>query len=82
MLTSTKHILINGKKQLVTEDYKLIQKKDRAGSDGKNIKCPHCENVQRIYHLAWRTVTCHSCNADISKFDWMIDQLDTWRTPR
>ena len=38
MITSTKHILINGKEQLITEDYKLIEKKDRAGSNGKNIK--------------------------------------------
>ncbi len=82
MITSTKHILINGGKHLVTEDYKLIRKKDRAGSNGKNIKCPHCENVQRTYHLSWSSNSPHACKAAVSKYDWMIDQLDTWRTPR
>ena len=82
MITSTKHILINGKEQLITEDYKLIEKTDRAGSNGKNIKCPVCEKTSRIYNLAWSTLNCLHCNQPIDKYDWMIDQLDTWRTPR
>tara|TARA_Y100001951_G_C11139053_1_gene182552 strand:- start:159 stop:407 length:249 start_codon:yes stop_codon:yes gene_type:complete len=82
MITSTKHILINGKEQLITEDYKLIQKKDRAGSNGKNIKCPVCEKTTRIGHLAFSTFDCPHCNQRIDKYDWMIDQLDTWRTPK
>lgn len=82
MITATKHMRVKGTDLVVLEDYQLIQKKDRAGSNGKNIKCPHCQNVQRAYHLRWSSNSCHSCNADVSKYDWMIDQLDTWRTPR
>ena len=52
--THTKHISIRGREQAVTENYALIEKKDRAGSDGKNIKCPWCESVQRIYNLRWK----------------------------
>ena len=58
------------------------EKKDRAGSDGKNIKCPHCEKVERIYNLRWQIKTCKFCLVESTKYEWLIDQLDTWRTPR
>jgi len=83
MITGTKHISIRDGEQTVMEDYALIQKKDRAGSDGKNIKCPECEYTTRIYGLAWSTYPCPHCKATPPKYNgWLIDQLDTWRTPR
>ena len=83
MITGMKHISIQGDKQTMTEDYALIKKKDRAGLDGKNIMCPHCEHTARIYNLAWSSLTCLSCKADVPKYNgWLIDQLDTWRTPK
>tara|TARA_Y100001973_G_C5200930_1_gene337581 strand:+ start:209 stop:463 length:255 start_codon:yes stop_codon:yes gene_type:complete len=81
-LQGSKKITIRGDKQTVTEDYALIEKKDRAGSDGKNIKCPNCQHITRIFNLAWKTRECPSCHIRTSKYEWMIDQLDTWRTPR
>ena len=81
--THSKHISIRDGEQTLVDDYALIQKKDRAGSDGKNIKCPECGHVQRVYHLAWSALSCTSCKQMIPKYNgWMIDQLDTWRTPR
>ncbi len=83
MITAMKHISIRGGEQTMTEDYALIKKKDRAGFDGKNIMCPHCERTSRIYNLAWSSLTCPSCKADVPKYNgWLIDQLDTWQTPR
>ena len=83
MITGTKHISIRDGEQTVMEDYALIQKKDRAGSDGKNIKCPECEHTTRIYGLAWSALRCPHCKATPPKYNgWLIDQLDTWRTPR
>ena len=82
-ITGFKHISIRGDNQTMTEDYALIKKKDRAGSDGKNIMCPHCEHTTRIYNLAWSSLTCSNCKADVPKYNgWLIDQLDTWQTPR
>ena len=60
----------------------LIEKRDRAGHNGKNIKCPHCEKVDRINNLRWKTKTCKFCLVESTKYEWLIDQLDTWRTPR
>ena len=77
-----KKIIVNGSQQTIVDDYALIQKKDRAGSDGKNIKCPHCGSTERIFNLRWKIRQCKSCNTEVEKYAWMIDQLDTWRTPR
>ena len=52
MITSTKHMRVKGTDIVVLEDYKLIEKRDRAGSNGKNIKCPICEKTSRIYMIA------------------------------
>ena len=82
-LQQHKHISVRGKKQTVIDDYALIQKKDRTGSDGKNILCPQCGHIERIYHLAWSDLQCISCKQVIPKYNgWLIDQLDTWQTPR
>tara|TARA_Y100001972_G_C7378568_1_gene198592 strand:+ start:168 stop:416 length:249 start_codon:yes stop_codon:yes gene_type:complete len=82
MITGMKHISVKGGKQFLLEDFELIQNKDRTGSNGKNIKCPHCEKVERIYNLKWKTKTCKFCLVKVTKKEWLIDQLDTWRTPR
>ena len=81
-IQASKKIIVNGKKQTVTEDYQLMTKRSRAGKNGKNIKCPHCEFVYRIHHLSWTSLTCMSCKQNIDKYEWLIDQTDTWRTPK
>ena len=80
--THSKHISVRGKDQTIVEDWALIQKKDRTGRDGKNIKCPQCGGIQRVYHLSFSKIVCRKCRQDINKYEWMIDQLDTWQTPR
>ena len=82
MITGSKHISVKGGKQFLLENFELIQNKDRTGSNGKNIKCPHCEKVERIYNLRWQIKTCKFCLVESTKYEWLIDQLDTWRTPR
>ena len=82
MITGTKHISLKNGKQILLEDYALIEKRDRAGSDGKNIKCHKCEKFESIYNLRWQIKTCKFCLVESTKYEWLIDQLDTWRTPR
>ena len=81
-IQASKKIIVKGGKQKVTEDYALMTKRSRAGKNGKNLKCPQCEHVHRIYHLSWTSLTCTSCKQDIDKYEWLIDQTDTWRTPK
>ena len=81
--THSKHISVRDGKETLIDDYAQIQKKARAGGNGKNIKCPECGHVQRTYHLAWAKASCHGCAQMIPKYNgWLIDQLDTWMTPR
>jgi len=81
--THSKHISVRDGEQTLIDDYAQIQKKDRAGGNGKNIKCPECGHVQRTYHLSWSKCSCHGCKQSIPKYNgWLIDQLDTWMTPR
>ena len=82
MIQATKKIIINGGKQSTVEDYQLICKRSRAGKNGKNIKCPHCESITRIYRLSFSSLTCPSCKQSTDKYEWLIDQTDTWRTPK
>ena len=66
MITGTKHISIRDGEQTVMEDYALIQKKDRAGTDGKNIKCPILILTSDIPLQA-------------SKINFLIDHSGWWR---
>ena len=81
-ITASKKIIVNGNKQTVTQDYALIHKRSRAGKNGKNIMCPVCGHIHRIHHLSWSSLTCTHCGSDVDKYEWMIDQTDTWRTPK
>jgi hypothetical protein len=81
-IQASKKIIVNGNKQTVTEDYQLMSKRSRAGKNGKNIMCPVCGHIHRIHHLSWTSLTCTSCKTDVDKYEWLIDQTDTWRTPK
>ena len=80
--TSHKHISVSGKKQIITEHYELVTKYTRAGNNGKNIMCPVCNHVERVYHFSWVAGQCSNCKTMVNKYDYLVDQLDTWRTPR
>ena len=82
MITSSKYLICKGDDIMMTQHYELMSKRSRAGKNGKNIKCPHCHSVHKIYHLSWSSLTCNHCQNDVDKYDWLIDQLDTWRTPK
>ena len=74
--THSKHISIRDGKQTLVDDYALIEKKDRTGRAGKNIKCPECGHVQKTYHLAWSKCSCSGCSQYFPKYNgWLIDQL-------
>ena len=78
-ITSNKKIDVNGN---ITEHRELVNRYTRAGQNGKNVKCPICDKVHRVYHFSWSGLTCNYCHSDVDKNDWLVDQLDTWRTPR
>ena len=81
-ITHHKKIIVSGKKQTVVQNYGPVTGRTRAGKNGKNIMCPVCGHIHRIHHLSWSSLTCTSCKSDVDKYEWLIDQTDTWRTPK
>ena len=80
--TSHQHISVRGDNQTNTEDYKPVTRYTRAGNNGKDIMCPVCGHVCRVYHFAWSASQCSNCKTMVDKYDYLVDQLDTRRTPR
>ncbi len=82
MITSHKHIITNGDTITTTDHYEQVHGRTRAGKNGKQVMCPVCQCKHRVYHFSWSSMTCTSCKTDVKKEEWLVDQLDTWRTPR
>ena len=72
MIQATKKIIINGGKQTTVEDYQLICKRSRAGKNGKQIVCPECESIRRVYHFNFSGLTCPECKQSVDKYRWKV----------
>ncbi len=66
----------------IKEHFEKCTSRTRAGKNGKQVMCPVCQCKNRVYHFSWSSMTCTSCKSDVEKEKWLVDQLDTWRTPR
>ena len=53
----------------------------RGGKNGKQLVCPECDNIIRIYHFNFSGLTCPKCKQSVAKYDWKVrtiqDQLGT-----
>jgi hypothetical protein len=56
-----------------------VNRYTRAGKNGKDIQCPYCNHVKRVYHFSWGASTCgpsnHSlggCGVMVEKNDWLV----------
>ena len=51
----------------------------RGGKNGKQLVCPECDNIIRIYHFSFSGLTCPQCKQSVAKYDWKVrtiqDQL-------
>ena len=51
----------------------------RGGKNGKQLVCPECDNIIRIYHFSFSGLTCPQCKQSVDKYDWKVrtiqDQL-------
>ena len=44
----------------------------RAGKNGKQIVCPECDNIRRVYHFNFTGLTCPQCKQSVAKYDWEV----------
>ena len=52
-----------------------VNKNTRAGAEGKDIFCPHCHTLSRVYHFSWSAFTCNHCSTDVNKEDWLVTDV-------
>ena len=51
---------------------KTVNRYTRAGKNGKEIICPHCNKISRVYHFSWSAVGCLNCKEMVNKNEWRI----------
>ena len=49
-----------------------ITKYTRAGKYGKQIVCPECDNIRRVYHFNFSGLTCPECKQSVDKYSWKV----------
>ena len=53
--------------------YKPVTRYTRAGKNGKQLQCPKCKSVRRVYHFNFSGLTCPDCKESIDKSDWLVE---------
>ena len=44
----------------------------RGGKNGKQLVCPECDNIIRIYHFNFSGLVCPQCKQSVAKYDWKV----------
>ena len=67
------------KREAIAADFKTqsinnsyVTKYTRGGKYGKQLVCPECSNIIRIYHFSFSGLTCPECKESIDKYDWEV----------
>ena len=64
-----------------TNKNSYVTKYTRGGKYGKQIVCPECDNIRRVYHFNFSGLTCPKCKQSVDKYSWKVrtiqDQLAT-----
>ena len=47
---------------------------------GALIKCPKCQHIDTVFHLAWSGLMCRNCKEMIDKYDWLIEKGKYFKT--
>ena len=49
-----------------------VTKYTRGGKYGKQLVCPECDNIIRIYHFSFTGLTCPKCKQSVDKYRWKV----------
>ena len=44
----------------------------RGGKYGKQLVCPECDNIIRVYHFSFSGLTCPKCKQSVDKYRWKV----------
>tara|TARA_R100000789_G_C2972995_1_gene141273 strand:- start:417 stop:836 length:420 start_codon:yes stop_codon:yes gene_type:complete len=54
----------------------LVSKYTRAPHDGREIVCPVCNDITRVYHFSWYAICCQGCGEPVKKPNWIVALTD------
>ena len=67
------------KREANAADFKDISNKNscvtkytRGGKNGKQLVCPECDNIIRVYHFSFSGLTCPKCKQSVDKYSWKV----------
>ena len=49
-----------------------VTKYTRGGKYGKQLVCPECDNIIRVYHFSFSGLTCPKCKQSVDKYSWKV----------
>ena len=49
-----------------------VTKYTRGGKYGKQLVCPECDNIIRVYHFNFSGLTCPKCKQSVDKYRWKV----------
>ena len=55
-----------------TNKNSCVTRYTRGGKNGKQLVCPECSNIIRIYHFNFSGLTCPQCKQSVAKYDWKV----------
>ena len=58
------------KTQSINNSY--VTKYTRGGKYGKQLVCPECDNIIRVYHFSFSGLTCPKCKQSVDKYRWKV----------
>ena len=64
----------NDKTNKNSEDI-YVTRYTRGGKNGKQLVCPECSNIIRIYHFSFSGLTCPQCKQSVDKYSWKVKTI-------
>ena len=55
-----------------TNKNSYVTKYTRGGKYGKQLVCPECDNIIRVYHFSFSGLTCPKCKQSVDKYRWKV----------
>ena len=56
----------------ISNTNRKVTRYTRAGKNGKQIVCPECGSIRRIYHFNFSGLVCPQCKQSVAKYDWKV----------
>jgi ribosomal protein L37AE/L43A len=63
--------ILSNKTNKNSEDI-YVTRYTRGGKNGKQLVCPECDNIIRVYHFSFSGLTCPKCKQSVDKYSWKV----------